>query len=85
MANGKATSEQKLEAEAAYYEAKKKLADDKNTQSAKQENDYYNELVATEKQRYIDGKVDQKTFDDALELMELEHLRRLTEGLHGRI
>lgn len=79
MANGKTTSEQKLEAEAAYYEAKKKLADDKNTQSAKQENDYYNELVATEKQRYIDGKVDQKTFDDALELMELEHLRRLTK------
>ena len=79
MANGKATSEQKLEAEAAYYEAKKKLADDKNTQSAKQENNYYNELVATEKQRYIDGKVDQKTFDDALELMELEHLRRLTK------
>ena len=79
MANGKATSEQKLEAEAAYYEAKKKLADDKNTQSAKQENDYYKELVATEKQRYIDGKVDQKTFDDALELMELEHLRRLTK------
>lgn len=79
MANGKATSEQKLEAEAAYYEAKKKLADDKNTQSAKQENDNYNELVATEKQRYIDGKVDQKTFDDALELMELEHLRRLTK------
>lgn len=79
MANGKATSEQKLEAEASYYEAKKKLADDKNTQSAKQENDYYNELVATEKQRYIDGKVDQKTFDDVLELMELEHLRRLTK------
>ena len=79
MANGKATSEQKLEAEASYYEAKKKLADDKNTQSAKQENDYYNELVATEKQRYIDGKVEQKTFDDALELMELEHLRRLTK------
>ena len=79
MANGKATSEQKLEAEAAYCEAKKKLVDDKNTQSAKQENEYYNELVATEKQRYIDGKVDQKTFDDALELMELEHLRRLTK------
>ena len=79
MANGKATSEQKLEAEAAYYEAKKKLTDDKNVQSAKQENDYYNELVATEKQRYIDGKVDQKTFEDALELMELEHLRRLTK------
>lgn len=79
MANKKASTEQKLEAEAAYYEAKKKLVDDKNVQSAKQENDYYNELVATEKQRYIDGKVDQKTFDDALELMELEHLRRLTK------
>ena len=79
MANGKATQEQKLEAEAAYYEAKKKLVDDKNTQSAKEENDYYNELVATEKQRFVDGKVDQKTFDDALELMELEHLRRLTK------
>lgn len=79
MANGKATNEQKLEAEAAYYEAKKKLTDDKNVQSAKQENDYFNELVATEKQRYIDGKVDQKTFEDALELMELEHLRRLTK------
>ena len=79
MANGKATQEQKLESEAAYYEAKKKLTDDKNTQSAKEENDYYNELVATEKQRFVDGKVDQKTFDDALELMELEHLRRLTK------
>lgn len=79
MANKKASTEQKMEAEAAYYEAKKKLADDKNVQSAKQENDYYNELVATEKQRYIDGKVDQKTFEDALELMELEHLRRLTK------
>ncbi len=79
MANGKATSEQKLEAEAAYYEAKKKLVDDKNVQSAKQENDYYNELVATAKQRFIDGTVDQKTFEDALELMELEHLRRLTK------
>lgn len=79
MANKKASTEQKMEAEASYYEAKKKLADDKNTQSAKQENDYYNELVATEKQRYIDGKVDQKTFDDALELMKLEHLRRLTK------
>lgn len=79
MANKKASTEQKMEAEAAYYEAKKKLVDDKNVQSAKQENDYYNELVATEKQRYIDGKVDQKTFEDALELMELEHLRRLTK------
>ena len=79
MANKKATTEQKMDAEASYYEAKKKLVDDKNVQSAKQENDYYNELVATEKQRYIDGKVDQKTFDDALELMELEHLRRLTK------
>ena len=79
MANKKASTEQKMEAEASYYEAKKKLVDDKNVQSAKQENDFYNELVATEKQRYIDGKVDQKTFDDALELMELEHLRRLTK------
>lgn len=79
MANKKASTEQKMEAEASFYEAKKKLVDDKNVQSAKQENDYYNELVATEKQRYIDGKVDQKTFDDALELMELEHLRRLTK------
>lgn len=84
MANGKATTEQKMEAEAAYYEAKKKLTEDRNVQSAKEENDYYNELVATEKQRFIDGKVDQQTFNDALELMELEHLRRLakvyTEG-----
>ena len=84
MANGKATTEQKMEAEAAYYEAKKKLTEDRNVQSAKEENDYYNELVATEKQRFIDGKVDQQTFNDALELMELEHMKRLakvyTEG-----
>lgn len=32
-----------------------------------------------EKQRYIDGKADKKTFEDALELMEHEHLRRLTK------
>ena len=78
QANAKATAEQKLEAEAAYYEARKQLADNQNAQSAKAENDYYAELVATEKQRYVDGKVDQKTFEDALELMELEHLKRMT-------
>ena len=78
QASAKATAEQKLEAEAAYYEARKQLEDNQNAQSAKAENDYYAELVATEKQRYVDGKVDQKTFEDALELMELEHLKRMT-------
>ena len=30
-----------MDAEASYYEAKKKLTDDKNAQSAKDENDYH--------------------------------------------
>ena len=89
MANDKATSEQRLEAEAAYYEAKKKQADAKLAESAEQENEHYAELVATEKQRFVDGKVDSKTYNDALELLELEHLQRMTtlyaEGSKERI
>ncbi len=79
MANTKATSEQRLEAEAAYYEAKKKQADAKLAESATQENEHYAELVATEKQRFVDGKVDAKTYNDALELLELQHLQRMTQ------
>jgi TP901 family phage tail tape measure protein len=79
MANEEATAEQQLEAEAAYYEAKKKQSEAQLAESAKQENDHYAELVAAEKQRFVDGKVDEKTYNDALELMELEHLQRMTK------
>lgn len=77
MDNDSATDEQRLEAQATFFEAKKKLMEQENARSVTQENNRYNELQALEKQRYIDGKVDQKTFDSALELLELEHLRRL--------
>lgn len=71
------TEQERLEAQAAYYEAIKKQTEENDKLTAEQENQRYQEQLAAEKQRYADGEVDKKTYDDALQLMELEHLRRM--------
>ena len=71
------TNAEKLEAQAAYEEARKKLVDDALKRTADQENDYYNDLLATEKQRYIDGQVDRETYQNTVQLLELQHLKRM--------
>ena len=73
------TEKERLDAEAGYYEERKKLAENQNKQSVEQEERYYQQLVAHEKQRYIDGEVDKDTYQQTVELLELQHLKRLVE------
>ncbi len=83
------TEQERLESQVGYHEAKKKITDENNKQSVESENNYYNELVAMEKQRYIDGKVDKETYQNAIDIMELQHLKRMVtlykEGTKERL
>lgn len=80
---------ERLGIEANYYEAVRKQQEQENTfaeerskeaiQTAKeQEEERYSTLLATEKQRYIDGKISLAEYQSAVQLAELEHLRRMT-------
>lgn len=71
------TNQERLQAEASYYEAKKKLVDEGSRQTIDQETQIYNESVAIQKQRFIDGEMDQEVYQQTLELLELNHLRRM--------
>ncbi|MBQ9355904.1 MAG: phage tail tape measure protein, partial [Prevotella sp.] len=71
------TDQERLEAQAAFYEAKRKQTEDGEKRTVEQENQLYNESVALQKQRYIDGEVDSETYQQTLELLELNHLRRM--------
>lgn len=68
-----------LEAQAQYQEAVKKQEENATAQSREHEDRAYNEQLATLKQRYIDGLSDTKTYEDAVELLELEHLRKIVQ------
>ena len=68
-----------LEAQAQYQEAVKKQEENATAQSREHEDHAYNEQLATLKQRYIDGLSDTKTYEDAVELLELEHLRKIVQ------
>lgn len=68
-----------LEAQAQYQEAVKKQEENATAQSRENEDRAYNEQLATLKQRYIDGLSDTKTYEDAVELLELEHLRKIVQ------
>lgn len=68
-----------LEAQAQYQEAVKKQEENATAQSREHEDRAYNEQLATLKQRYIDGLSDTKTYEDAVKLLELEHLRKVVQ------
>lgn len=68
-----------LEAQAQYQEALKKQEENATAQNREHEDRAYNEQLATLKQRYIDGLSDTKTYEDAVELAELEHLRKIVQ------
>ena len=73
------TEQERLEAQAAFAEARKKVADNANEKSVEDEQQHYNELVAAEKQRYIDGKVSAEVYESTIAMMELQHLTRLKD------
>ena len=66
-----------LEAQAQYQEALKKSSDNATARSREAEDKAYAEQLAVLKQRFIDGESDYKTYEDAVELAELEHLRKV--------
>lgn len=68
-----------LEAQAQYQEAMKKQEENATNASREAEDKAYNAQLAELKQRYIDGLSDTKTYEDAVELAELEHLRKIVQ------
>ena len=68
-----------LEAQAQYQEAVKKQEENATNASREAEDKAYNAQLAELKQRYIDGLSDTKTYEDAVELLELEHLRKVVQ------
>lgn len=68
-----------LEAQAQYQEAMKKQKENATNASREAEDKAYNAQLAELKQRYIDGLSDTKTYEDAVELLELEHLRKVVQ------
>lgn len=68
-----------LEAQAQYQEALKKQEENATNASREAEYKAYNAQLAELKQRYIDGLSDTKTYEDAVELLELEHLRKVVQ------
>lgn len=68
-----------LEAQAQYQEALKKQEENATNASREAEDKAYNAQLAELKQRFIDGLSDTKTYEDAVELLELEHLRKVVQ------
>ena len=66
-----------LEAQAQYQEALKKQTDNAVVRSREAEDKAYNAQLAALKQRFVDGESDYKTYENAVELLELEHLRKV--------
>ena len=68
-----------LEAQAQYQEAMKKQEENATNASREAEDKAYNAQLAELKQRYIDGLSDTKTYENAVELLELEHIRKVVQ------
>ena len=94
------TNTERLAKAVEYHESVKKYTEDtqkreqelqkKNTETLiQEENRRYNEAVAFEKQRYIDGKTSLESHNNTLALMELDHKRNLVnctkEGTKERL
>ena len=73
------TNQEQLEAQAAFHEAKRKQTEQAVSMSIEQENQFYEDAVALQKQRYIDGEVETGVYQQTLEILELNHLRRMTQ------
>ena len=70
------TEQERLSAQVGSSEAQLKLKEQQQKQSAAAEGAFYNEVVAIQKQRYIDGEIDQELYQNTLEILELQHLKR---------
>ena len=63
--------------QAAYYEALKKQSDHHLNGTAEQENEAYQQQLLILQQRYVDGEMTARQYQNATELAELQHLQNL--------
>lgn len=70
---------ERLSIEADKEEAIKKQTEDANRFAIENEKEAYSALVVIEMQRFADGKVNQATYEETLQQMELAHLRKMTQ------
>lgn len=69
---------ERLSIEAAYYEAVKKQTEQAAKTTIEEEEALYNEMMATQKQRYIDGEVSYTVYEETIEQIEIRHLHTTT-------
>ena len=68
---------EKVTIEAAYYEALKKKQDNHLKGTAEAENRAYDEQLIALQQRYVNGEMTARQYQNAIELAELQHLQNL--------
>ena len=81
LAHTDLTEEERLSIQATYYEALLKQSENNTKLTIEQEETAYNEKMANEKQRYIDGEVSNTVYQETIEQMEIDHLRTMA-GLY---
>ena len=75
--NKEATANEQLQFEADYYEALKAQTETNDKFTLDSEKETYNERLAQAKQYFIDGKYSIATYNEEIERIESEHLRKM--------
>ena len=73
------TENERLSIEAAYYEALKKQSEQAVKTTVEEEQALYYEVMAVQKQRYIDGQVSYAVYEETIEQLEIRHLSTMTK------
>lgn len=73
------SEKERLEYTNEMLDARRKAEEDGAKVSAQDEQQRYNEKMARWKQRYIDDEISRETYNEGLELIELDHQTRLTK------
>ena len=71
------TEDERLSIQATYYEALLKQTENNTKLTIEEEEAAYNDKLAFEKQRYIDGQVSYAVYQETIEQMEIDHLRKM--------
>lgn len=71
------TEQESLNAQADFHEAELKLTQNGTKAQKEAVDDYYQSLKAIEDQRYVDGKISVEQYNNALNQLELKHLREI--------
>ena len=83
------TSQERVSIEADYYEALQALTEAGLKRTRREEDEAYEESRMALQQRYIDGEMDTKVYQSSLQMLELEHARRVVsiykEGTKERL